>query len=228
MVRAEALSFLAWIPPTDGDLAAPVRLGEQALAEAGDDPALRAATHLRVGAIELIRGRLDVSAAHGRAAETIAREVDDDGLLTLTLASVGYIEMLRGAGIVAETRDAIGHRTDARRWPRTVSAGRGMILVGMTLTDCGELAEARTLLSTILARVTEAGNEVGRAGVLFHLAEVDRRAGNWEEASALSTRSRESVRPDRRRLCRVARRRGPARRGSGPDRAGAPRRAGRI
>jgi DNA-binding CsgD family transcriptional regulator len=191
VVRAEALSFLAWIPPTDGDLAAPVRLGEQALTEAGDDPVLRAATHLRVGAIELIRGRLDVSAAHGRAAETIAREVDDDGLLTLTLASVGYIEMLRGAGIVAETRDAIAIERTLENRSGMVSVGRGMILAGMTLADCGELDEARTLLSKILARVTEAGNEVGRAGVLFHLAEVDRRAGNWEEASVLSTRSRD-------------------------------------
>jgi hypothetical protein len=107
LLRAEALSFLSWVPPRDGHLAATVRLGEQALAEAGDSPMLLAWAHLRVGALELIRGRPDAAATHARAAETIARSIDDDALLTLTLASVGYVEMQRGGGIVAETRDAI-------------------------------------------------------------------------------------------------------------------------
>ena len=191
-LRAEALSFLSWVPPRDGNLAVSVRLGEQALAEAGDSPMLQAWAHLRVGALELIRGRPDAAATHARAAETIARSIDDDALLTLTLASVGYVEMQRGGGIVAETRDAIEiERTlEASTATDMLSGARGMILASMTLTYGGALDEARSLLNVVLERLTAAGNELGRAGVLFHLAEVERRAGNWDDALVLSDRSR--------------------------------------
>jgi len=189
--RAYALSQLAWIPLDDGDLATAVRLGEQALDEAGDDRPLQMSTHLRVGALESLRGRLDAAMVHARAAERIAREVDDDGLLTLTLAAIGNVAMMRGAGVVAETRDAIAiERTLDDRAAAGVPNSRGMVLVGMTLTYAGALDEARTLLQAMWDRLTAAGNESGRAGVLFHLAEVERRAGNWEAALELSERSR--------------------------------------
>ena len=152
----------------------------------------RRGPHLRVGALELIRGRPDAAATHARAAETIARSIDDDALLTLTLASVGYVEMQRGGGIVAETRDAIEiERTlEASTATDMLSGARGMILASMTLTYGGALDEARSLLNVVLDRLTAAGNELGRAGVLFHLAEVERRAGNWDDALVLSDRSR--------------------------------------
>lgn len=66
-VRADALSLLAWNAP-GGDLAVGARLGEQALAEGAGEPRLEAITRLRLGAIEEIRGNVEISMTHRRLA----------------------------------------------------------------------------------------------------------------------------------------------------------------
>ena len=59
--------------------------------------------------------------------------------------------------------------------------------------DChigSQIAEARPLLEAELARLESAGNESWQIGVLFRLADLELRAGNWVEASRRASSGR--------------------------------------
>jgi len=170
-VRAEALSQLAWAGVEGSDLARAAELLEQALAEGAGPLA-----HLRLSIVEGIRGRLGPAASHAAAGEASGE------LRAAALAQVGYLGTLRGHGV-----------TDASR--RAVELGGGdprpAISLGQVLLYTDAFDEARAVLTGVLERA--GGHEEARGECLFHLADLERRAGNWERALELSNRTRSLV-----------------------------------
>jgi len=190
LMRAEALSLLAWNAPDGADLGAAARLGEQALAEAAGDLRLKATTRLRLGVIEEIRGNLDASMTHRRIAAELAERAADPGLLAGALSAVGYAETMRGAGVVQASRRAVEIEHSL---PGFLGQYAPSISLGQVLMYTDALDEARSVLEAALAQATAAGHEDARCICLFHLADLERRAGNWEMAGALSDETRELV-----------------------------------
>lgn len=186
-VRAQALSLLAWAFP-EADLAVAVRLAEQALDEGVDDPRLLATTRLRLGVIEEIRGRTEASTGHHKAALELAEQLGDPALVANALAAVGYQQTMRSARVVEESHRAVelerslggflGHESP--------SISLGQVLM---YTDAPD--QARAVLKDALARAAAAGHEDARAHCVFHLADLERRTGNWERALILSDEARE-------------------------------------
>lgn len=187
-VRAEALSLLAWNAPDGADLGAAARLGEQALAEAAGDLQLEATTRLRLGVIEEIRGNLDASMTHRRIAAELAKRAGDPGLRAGALSALGYAETMRGARVVEASRRAVEIE---RSLPGFLGQYSPSISLGQVLMYTDALDEARSVLAGALEQATAAGHEDARCTCLFHLADLERRAGNWEPARAFSDETRE-------------------------------------
>ncbi len=181
-VRAEALSLLAWAGVDGASLPRAAELLGQALTEGGDD----GETHLRLAIVEGIRGRLDAAevharaAAQGNAAELRARA------LALALAQRGYLRTLRGDGVVAASREAVALERELGflgQYSPSVCLGQALVY-----TDAYE--EARAVLGEALEQAADAGHEDARGTCLYHLADLERRAGNWTAARELSERAR--------------------------------------
>jgi ATP/maltotriose-dependent transcriptional regulator MalT len=182
-LRGQALSLLSWVNLGDCNLTDAVRLARQALDEADDDDSLRALTLLRLGIVESIRGDLHVALDHVRSAIRVTEAGDDVALLAAALAYVGYLEVLRGHGIAPEARRAV-------ELERSVTDFMGQFTASMTLGQVlmysGALDEARDVLEETLTRAVVAGDEEARAALLFHLGDLERRAGRWERAMPLA------------------------------------------
>jgi DNA-binding CsgD family transcriptional regulator len=186
--RAEALSLLAWNAPDGADLTVAAQLGEQALAEAAAGSRLQAVTQLRLGVIEEIRGRQASSLRHRQAAVALGEQIGDPTLMALALSAVGYAATMDGQGVAEESRRAAEIEATL---PGFLGQYSPAISLGQTLMYSGELDEARLLLEQSLERATAAGHEDARCTCLFHLADLERRAGNWVRARAFSDETRE-------------------------------------
>ncbi|MFX5751870.1 tetratricopeptide repeat protein, partial [Acinetobacter baumannii] len=65
------------------------------------------------------------------------------------------------------------------------------ISLGLVLKYTDAFDEAREVLEWALAAAIEAGHEDARCSCLFHLGDLERRAGNWEKARRFSDATRE-------------------------------------
>jgi DNA-binding CsgD family transcriptional regulator len=180
--RAQALSLLAWAGVDGASLPRAAELLNQALVEGGDD----AETRLRLAIVEGIRGHLVAAEAHAIAAVALnpARE-----LHARALAQLGYLRTLRGAGVVPASREAAAMEAELGFLGQfSPSVCLGQVLV---YTDAYE--EARAVLNDALERAVAAGHEDARGTCLYHLADLERRAGDWAAARAFSDRARAVV-----------------------------------
>ena len=184
--RGEALSLLAWVAP-DG-LDAAVRLGGDALAEATGDPRLEATTRLRLGVIEEIRGDLDASMEHRQRAAVLAEQTDDPALRARALAALGYAITVRDSVVVEASRQAVEIE---RSLDEFLGQYAPSISLGLVLKYTDAFDEARDVLEGALAAAIEAGHEDAHCTCLFHLADLERRAGHWEPARRFSDATRE-------------------------------------
>jgi DNA-binding CsgD family transcriptional regulator len=187
VLRARALSLLAWTSP-GGDLAAGVRLGEQALAEAGGVPGLEAITSLRLGLIEEIRGNLNESMAHRLVAAALAESVGDLALMARALSAVGFATAVRDCVVAEASRRAVEIE---RSLPEFLGQYSPSIELGQVLMYAGEVDEARTVLEAALERAIAAGDEAAHCNCLYRLAALERRTGNWARARVFSNETRE-------------------------------------
>lgn len=184
--RGEALSLLAWVAPDGLDVAA--RLGDDALADAADDPRLEATTRLRLGVIEEIRGDLEASMEHRRRAAVLAEQTDDPALRAQALAALGYAITVRDSVVVEASRQAVEIE---RGLAEFLGQYAPSISLGLVLKYTDAFDEAREVLEWALAAAIEAGHEDARCSCLFHLGDLERRAGNWEKARRFSDATRE-------------------------------------
>jgi DNA-binding CsgD family transcriptional regulator len=158
----------------------PVGLCEQALAQAGDDHALRA----RIGVVLCDeRFLLDVRTAleDARTAVAEAEVADDPALLAQALSMLGFIEAVRledEARIHLERAARL--ETELGGLPVYFSAQGNLGLVSIWPD---RLDEAREHVTRVLRRAIEHGDEHGRIFGLLHLVAIELRAGNWQLAA---------------------------------------------
>jgi DNA-binding NarL/FixJ family response regulator len=175
-LRARALLLLAWTREDDFALAA--RLCRQALAAASDDRLL-AEIHLRLA--EFALGHGDLAVALEQAGQAVARagSAGDVGLLASSLSYLAHFQTLAGTAEPGLLEQAI-HLEQEVEHPRSYY-GPGAIL-GLRLMWADQLNQARPHLENACARAAEAGDEVARAALLVHLAQLETRAGDWARA----------------------------------------------
>lgn len=193
--RAEALQRLAWI--TSGSEAA-IRLAEQALAEAGDDLALRAEVHVKLSRLVAIGGEGE-AVEHAQEAVELAEQAGDVDVLARALGERIRRRILCGGGFDRELADrALALGPEAVLVSAYESPERS---VGTALALLDRVDEARPLLERSLQRAVATGEVEGEIGILMHLAELEIRAGRWQLADDSIRRSldleRASGLPDR-------------------------------
>ena len=189
--RAEALSLLSWLHTSSAHFGESVRVGERAIAEAGDDVRLIAVTRQRLSTAERIRGELDASEAHARAAVEGARQIADVAVEALSLASLGLTRLLRGAGVGPELRHAAALE---RRLPEFLGQQAPSLRLGLALLVTDDYDEARRVFADSHDRALASGHEDARAMILSYRSTIERRAGDWARARTLADAARELAR----------------------------------
>ena len=175
-VRARTLQLLAWTREDDFDMAA--RLCREALAAAGDER-LAAEIRVRLAEFELGQGNLALALEHARQAVAYAEAAGDAGLLVRSLSYLAHFQTLAGTAEPGLLERAICLEQELEH-PRSYY-GPGAML-GLRLMWTYRLTEARPHLEVACALASGAGDEVARAALLVHLAQLETRAGDWAKA----------------------------------------------
>jgi DNA-binding CsgD family transcriptional regulator len=176
--RAEALLALLAI---DRDIAQN-QVAEQALREAGNDAALRAAILLEHSQTREIAEGPPAALRSAREGLRLADETGDETLILRALSQVGHLETLTGGEewltVLERARKLQAQGLHVSPW---LAPGH-WIAVRLMWGD--ELERARELLEAEYRQAGELGDEQSRAALCFHLTQLETRAGRAAEARA--------------------------------------------
>ena len=187
--RARALVILARVEA--GGLRREIELLEEALREAGADPALEAAIHRELAlAIRFMRG-LRPAERHARAAVELADRLGDDALRASARASLALIRFNAGTPNALRLAEE-AYELAAALGPPELEVDAGFALAHI-LHWSGELERARPLLERLVTLWGER-NERLSASALWYLAFVELRAGRLALAGDYAERSLQIVR----------------------------------
>jgi ATP/maltotriose-dependent transcriptional regulator MalT len=178
--RASVLYRLACV--RRDDFAAVAALCEQALSEAGDERALVSEIERLLSEVCSNSGDQEAAARHARAALAVAEELEEPALLAPALIQVALIDFFRGERI----REALLERATLleRETPGSSSYFSAETAFGLQLLWSDELDRARPRLERSLGRAVANGQEDDRVSLLFHLADLECRAGRIALADA--------------------------------------------
>ena len=176
-LRARTLLLLAWTREDDFDLAA--RLCRQALAATGEERLL-AEIHVRLAEFALGQGELAIALEQAGQAVARAGAVSDDRLQVRALSYLAHFQTLAGTVQPGLLERAIGLEQKLEHPSSYYGPGT---LLGLRLMWADQLSRARPHLENECARAAEAGDEVARAPLLIHLAQLETRAGQWPRAA---------------------------------------------
>jgi DNA-binding CsgD family transcriptional regulator len=178
-LRAEALVWLANVRQAQNGMAEVVELSRQALAEAGD-ALLKAAAERDLALALVINGDVRGGDRHAEAALATARTTGDRVSIAESEAALAWTQFWFGRGLRTDLLDS------ARAYPRYTRyaphEASPNVIAGLLLSWADELDDARAALLAENARLTQLGEDRPRAVVLFTLAELECRAGNWDAA----------------------------------------------
>jgi len=180
--RAEVLAHLGWNSEDDFDAA--TRLLEQALAEAGDAPALCANIHLFLSDKWAAIGDIERSAAESHLAIPHAKRAGDPLLLASALAQDCYWSWASGREVDPRQLDralALEHDLESVGNLAPPSEALGLCLMGT-----GRLDEARAAFDRALGRAEAEGVEYVRADVLLRLSGIATRTGDPRRGAELA------------------------------------------
>jgi DNA-binding CsgD family transcriptional regulator len=179
-LRAEALLFLARVRYHSHDAHAALALAEQALEEVGEDEALEPQIELELAAAAETVGDRARARAHAERAADLAEARGDATTLAECLALVAFHDFLAGEGGPGEVMDrAIAlERSGASVRPLRSPTFRGAC---MSLW-MDELDAARATFVDLERRCRDSSDEGSLTVILFLLADLECRAGNWAEA----------------------------------------------
>src|SRR6266545_4318273 len=180
--RARLLSRLARVRHFAQDVGGGVDLLREALAEAGNDPALR--TEIEEGlawGLLLMRTDLHAALGHARSAVAFAERLGDRASLAEALAAQGLVEFTLGGDPTEpmERALALEESTSHLRVLRHPSFAYAYYL---SRTD--ELDRARQILLDLHRRALEHGDESALPPILNDLARVECLTGQWAAAVA--------------------------------------------
>jgi DNA-binding CsgD family transcriptional regulator len=175
------LTRLARVRAYDNDLRAPIDLGLQAIAEAGDDKLIRAEAHEGVaGALFKLRERLAEAVDHAEAAVALAREVGNEALLAEALGTQLLSEASLGREAAAATLEqALAHQPACEEM-RLLAQPRFQCAVIWMWEE--EVESARAAFRQLIECGRETGDEGSLPYVLVLLAQADCLAGEFEVA----------------------------------------------
>jgi DNA-binding CsgD family transcriptional regulator len=181
--RARALWLLASAQDFEHELPATLSSFEAAFAEADEcgDPALVAAIEMSLAWLCHHQGDRRGVSAHGRRAMELAEQADDKTRLASTLVLLALNEGRGGnheAFGLLERAFELASIVDVAEAFSRPDWVRGLFLVGE-----GRLADARTIYLSEYQRVVDEGSDWSLTMVLESLTLVERRAGNWDEAT---------------------------------------------
>jgi DNA-binding CsgD family transcriptional regulator len=178
--RAAALQRLGWIRYHEQGWAMAERLFEEAANATAGDPEISASLDLDRSTAALLSGDLPRAAVLAAAAFERAEELGDRTLMGDALAVVGSVEFLSGQGVPEELMDR-ALRMESWTRPRPTVA-HPSVAFGLLLKWSDDLDGARTRLDLAYREMSEHGNERSLPFILFHLAELECWAGNWDAA----------------------------------------------
>ena len=155
------------------------RAGDGALGDARGDDGRVAKIECYIGELLLAQGAAEQALEHARAALAPAERAGDRANLAFALSTVAWFETLSAAeptpGLLER---AIVLEEDALQAEVSDTSSPSFAL-SMQLMYAGRLDEARGRMGMSLDRAVSLGDEGAATAALFHLAELEFRAGNW-------------------------------------------------
>ena len=187
-VRSEALLRLACVRHYEHDREGARAVLDEALAEAGDDPELRAWVHSVFARVLAWSSDVDGALVHARTAGRLAESSGDAALQFLALTAVAMCEVFAGNGLPRDVLERALELDDPEvslkpvllQWHPWINFSSLLIYVE-------ELGTARTRLEGMLERAREGGDEGSLPELLFWLGELEFRAGNFRLAEQHAT-----------------------------------------
>lgn len=177
-LRAHLLSRQARVRHFAKDIDGSIALLRRALAEAGDETALRGEIEEGLAwGLLLARRDLDEAAAHAHSAAVVAEKRGDDVALAEGLAIEALLELVRGRPWEATMQRALALE------PATLEVRvlrQPSFAYGYCLSCADELEHARDVFLGLARRAGEAGDDGSMPSILNHLALVECLAGRWE------------------------------------------------
>jgi len=183
-LRARALGLLGTVLYQVDHYERGTEVLRRALAEAREEPALRAEIAVELSIAFTNRGRLDEAVSHARIAVREAGQVRDEGLRAETLGALALTEFLSGRGVDEDVlADALAtedldRRSHALRWPSLHAA--------MICLWTHRVGRARELLADLHERCLQHGIESDVWFLSFHEANAALWTGDVERARQLS------------------------------------------
>lgn len=163
----------------------------QALAEAGADKYTLAGAHGMLAWVWVYRSDLVLARAHVAQARAAAGDDDDPELMSDALTIDALVACLAGEPCedLIEEAVALRDRIDRTRPEDEFTIySSARVVRGLIHLWAGEVAAARTTLTTELAAQEAGGAYAVRDEVLHYLSHVECRAGRWQQARDLADR----------------------------------------
>jgi DNA-binding CsgD family transcriptional regulator len=173
------------------DLTASLALYEEAVREARRDPPRLARAYARMSLVEFVRGDLRGALRHARKALARAEEAGDAYLLVEAIGCVLFWETFHGGATEGLLERGLALERDLDEPPPLYSSPE--FVRGLRLMYADSIDESRAALEDELARAGERGDDEARSHCLFHLAELEWRAGRWVAALARAEEGLELV-----------------------------------
>ena len=152
----------------------------QALAEAGEDPALTATIHTRLAALMAWGEGVEQGNVHAELAVRAAAQVHDAEIRCRALAAQGEWRFSAGRGLQrAQMDEAVALERSLPRWP--LDGGPTDSLARQLVWSCG-LESARRVLHELVDAHRARNDADGEATAVWWLSLLEWRAGNWETA----------------------------------------------
>jgi DNA-binding CsgD family transcriptional regulator len=190
--RARALRRLASVRAEGEGWTVAIPLFRRARDEAGPYPVLRGSIEQGPGYAELLTGDLAAAERHARSALELAEEGGDPAAIAEALQFVGYLDFVRGRGPrwdLLERGIALERQTEELRFLNVVPSYTRAQLLAYT----EEFDAARSAFLGLLEQARERGQEHPIPMLLYHLAELECWAGNWEVAERHARASLETA-----------------------------------
>lgn len=179
--RARVLGSQARLRHFERDIEASVELLRRALAEAGDDGALRGALEEGLAwGLLLLRRDLPAAAAHGANAAALARARSDRAALAEGLAAEALTAFVLGRPWEETMTEALAYEEATLELRVLRQPG---FAHGYCLSCADELDRADAVFEELLARAESAGDEGSVPSILNHLTLVRLLAGDWAGAA---------------------------------------------
>ncbi len=179
-LQAEALLFLARVRYQSHDAGSARALAEQALVQAARDPELKTQIHMELAVDADSVGDRASARAHASAAVDLAEAQGDETALAESLSMFGLNDFFAGEGAQLSLMQRAVALEGTGGELRPLRSPTFRMACMLLWTD--DLAAARSMFGDLEKRCREGGDEGSLAVVLFLLAQLECRAGNWARA----------------------------------------------